>query len=396
MNNRNIKQLSIITLTIILLIIVFFLIPLPFPPEKQDALTSCRIFDRNGFLLREILSYRSGTSCYVSIKDISPYLIKATLISEDKRFYDHIGIDPIAISRALFQNIRQMSIVSGGSTITQQLAKLTYGNHHNRLISKALEICYSIKIESVLNKNKILELYLNRIPYSNQIFGIETASRTYFDKSAKDISLAQSAFLASIPQAPSLYDPYENKKMIQKKQRNILKDLFLSGQIDLLQFKNAIKEPITISPDSYKFNAPHFCDYITTILKEKKIKNVAIVETTLDLELQKNIEKILSTKIRSLKDRGVTNGAVIVMDNSNGDILAMVGSIDYKGIEGQVNAALSKRQPGSTIKPFTYALALENGYTASDIIPDLKTSINTENGDFTPVNYDNVFHGPED
>lgn len=378
----------------ILLIAVLALIPLPDSLDYPESMVSCRIVDRNGVTLREVLSDREGTSCFARLEEISPWLPRATIAAEDKRFYLHRGVDPVAIARAAIQDIKALRIVSGGSTITQQLAEIGCGLPPGTLFSKIRETLYALKIEGRYSKKEILTLYLNRIPYGNQLFGIEAASRGYFDRPARDLTLAQSAFLASIPQSPALYDPYRNFDKTTARQHHILELMRDEHVIDEASYREALAETISLSPLRDKFRAPHFCDLVESTMALEKLRNLRMVRTTLDISLQEEVELMLRERVRSLRDKGVSNGAAIVMDNTTGEILVMVGSVNYWGDQGQVNASLCRRQPGSTLKPFTYALALENGFTAADIIPDLKISLPSDGEDFTPKNYDETFHGP--
>ncbi|MGV8120934.1 MAG: penicillin-binding protein 1C [Candidatus Xenobiia bacterium LiM19] len=375
-------------------LVIFLVTPLPDEATHPGALVSCNICDRNGNVLRTVLSDEDGTSCRVSLDEISPYVLSATIAAEDRRYYSHWGVDLKASGRAVLQNLKARRIVSGGSTITQQYAKLLFHLSKRSFFNKGKEMLYAFKLERSLGKKKILELYLNRIPYSNQIYGIEAASLTYFDKPSRDLSLAQSAFLAAIPQAPSFYNPYRNRDIILTRQHDILKGMLDTGVIDSKAFDEAVNEEISVIEKKESYLAPHFCDLIQKWLNDKGIRKASKVCTSLDLTIQTEVEELLKEQIRALEEYEVTNGAVVVMDNMTGEILALAGSEDYWGAEGQFNAAVARRQPGSALKPFTYALALERNYSAATLLPDLKTAIPTDNGDFTPENYDRTFHGP--
>jgi len=378
----------------VLALLIFFVMPLPDEATDPGTLVSCNICDRSGNVLRTVLSDEEGTSCRVSLEEISPYLLSATIAAEDRRYYSHWGVDLKASGRAVLQNLKARRIVSGGSTITQQYAKLCFHLSKRSFFNKGKEMLYAFKMERILGKKRILELYLNKIPYSNQIYGIEAASRTYFDKPSRDLSLAQSAFLAAIPQAPSFYNPCRDMNPILTRQREILKGMLDTGVIDSKAFDEAVKEEVSIMEKKESYLAPHFCDLIQKWLCDKGIRKAARVFTSLDLTIQTEVEELLLEQIRALEDYEVTNGAVVVIDNATGEILALAGSKDYWGVEGQFNAAVARRQPGSALKPFTYALALERNYNTATLLPDLKTAVPTDNGDFTPENYDRTFHGP--
>jgi len=393
---RNIIKIIVTVSFIIfsLFFIVFLLIPLPSVSLYPEKMVSCNILDRKGNLLRTILSSKYSTASWVNLDRISPHMIDATVAAEDKRFYSHFGIDMLATARALVQDIMEGRIVSGGSTITQQLAGLAYDIPRDSLKCKILEAVYAVKIDFKYSKKEILELYLNRAPYGNQTYGIEGASLLYFGKPAEQLSIAEAAFLASIPRSPGIYDPYRNFEETKHEQSLILKRMYRNGRISEREYKQAGEEPLLVIPMSDTFLAPHFCDLIQKDIFMRKSSGISQVRTGLDLYLQKEVEKILKNTIASLKDRGVTNGAVLIADNKTGDILVMAGSVDFFSHEGQVNACTALRQPGSTLKPFTYGLALEHGFKASDLIADLPMNIPTKKGIYVPRNYDNRFHGP--
>ena len=394
--NRKIIKITLVICFILLSVffIIFLLIPLPSVSLYPQKMVSCNILDRKGTLLRTVLSSKYSTASWVNLDRISPHMVDATVAAEDKRFYSHFGIDILATARAFVQDVREGRIVSGGSTITQQLAGLAYDIPRGSLKCKMLEAIYALKIDFKYSKNEIMELYLNRAPYGNQTYGIEGASLLYFGKPAEQLSLAESAFLASIPRSPGIYDPYRNFEETKKEQFLILKRMYRNGRISERSYKQAMEEPLLVIPMTDTFLAPHFCDFIQKEISEKHMSGISQIRTGLDLYLQKEVEKILRNTIASLKDRGVTNGAVLIVDNRTGDILVMAGSVDFFSSEGQVNACIALRQPGSTLKPFTYGLALEHGFKASDLIADLPMNIPTKKGIYVPRNYDNRFHGP--
>lgn len=368
---------------------------LVYPLSENDltfeAAASVKIFDRNGYLLREILSSQEGRGQWTALEKINSRSIACAIAAEDKRFFDHHGVDPVATLRALIQNLSALQTVSGGSTITQQVVRNVYHFPRN-IFFKMIEMWFAVRLEHTQSKNEILEQYFNRIPFGNQTFGIEAASQLYFAKSASDLSWAESAFLMALPKSPTFYNPYKNFDKAQKRQRFILSKLHETGQLNDDDYQRAMNEPIVLFPKSSPFNAPHFIDWI---LKNKSTAS-SDVHTTLDLPLQKEIEKIIGGQIRQLSNENVTNAAVLVVHNPTGAILAMCGSADYfsEQHDGQFNAVFSKRQPGSALKPFTYSLAFEKGYSPASLIPDVETVIPTAEGNFTPKNYDHRFHGP--
>jgi len=379
------------TIFLACLFLATFFYPISPSALSFEEVASTRIFDRNGYLLREMLSPQEGKGHWIRLDQIQPRTLTCTLAAEDKRFYSHHGIDWLAVIRALYQNISGSGTISGASTITQQVIRNLYHFPRN-IIFKFVEAWYAIRLEHTLDKSEILEQYFNRIPFGNQTFGIEAAAQLYFGKSASDLSWAESAFLVSLPKSPTHSNPYKNIDAGKARQEFILKRVFDNGQIPEDEYQRALAEPLLLFPKSSPFNGPHFVDWV---LKSGATDHPEI-HSTLDLSLQEETEKIVRGQVQSLTEEKVTNAAVLVLENATGDILSMVGSSDYfDDIHGgQFNAALAKRQPGSALKPFTYALAFQNGYTPATVIPDVSTVIPSGNGNFTPRNYDNQFHGP--
>lgn len=376
--------------------ILFLSIFLPFPRHRLNPapVVSLRLLDRNGVLLREVLSDEGGRCRWVELDDISPHLVKATLAAEDSRFFLHPGIRVPSMVRALWQNIRGGRIVSGGSTITQQLVRNLYPGRRN-VWTKMREAWLALRLERSLSKAEILTHYLNRISYGNQAYGVEAASRLYFDKPSSDLSLAESAFLAAIPRSPSLINPYRSLSVLKNRQADILVRMKKRGFIAASDLERACLEELRIIPESQAFRAAHFCDFILAQLSPQERGELSRVETTLDYSLQQKIETLLAKGLEAMESYGITNGAVVVLDNAQGEILSLAGSVDFFDVtrDGQVNGALALRQPGSTLKPFTYGLALENGWTAASLIEDSPAQFATTGGFYVPQNYDRLYHG---
>lgn len=393
---RRTKGLACMT-GLVLLVTSFASLYAPFPKERLDPapVISLSILDRSGVLLREILSDEGGRCRWVSLDEISPHLLQATVAAEDKHFFVHPGVDFPAVIRAVGQNIWHGRIVSGASTIPQQLVRNIY--HHRRsFFNKILEAWLAIRLDRTLSKEDILVQYLNRICYGNQAYGIEAAARLYFDKPTNDLSLAEAAFLAGLPRSPSKLNPYRSFRKAKNRQEDILNQMFVLGFVDQSQRQRAVEEPLNIISEKIKFRSPHFCDFILNQVLHHERQKLSRIQTTLDYFLQEHVEILVKNHIARLSDRGITNAAVIVMDNPTGDILSMVGSRDFFDTQnnGQVNGALSLRQPGSTLKPFTYGLALERGMTAAEILEDRDIQFPTPEGSYRPRNYDKRFHGP--
>lgn len=369
----------------------------PIPSRRLDPgpVVSLRLTDREGRLLREVLSEEGGRCRWVGLAEISPLLLQATVASEDKSFFAHPGVDLVAVVRAFFQNLRSRRVVSGASTITQQVVRNIW-RFRRTLPSKVREAWLAVRLDNSLSKEAILLQYLNRISYGNQAYGIEAASRQYFDKPAARLSLAESAFLAAVPRAPTVLNPYRNFAGVKRRQEEILRRMRDLGYIEEAALERALSEPVTPLPPEVKFRAPHFCDWILSRVPAEERPRLAEIRTTLDAVLQTKVEALIRDGLSRLEKKGVTNAAAVVLDNATGDILAMAGSRDFfdAAHDGQVNGALALRQPGSTLKPITYGLGLEHGLTAATLLEDDPTPFATPDGAFAPENYDESFHGP--
>lgn len=356
-----------------------------------------RVLDRDGRLLRELTSDLGLRGQPKPVDDLGPRIVAATLISEDKTFYTHDGVDERAIARALAQSVRHGRLVSGASTITQQLVKLldSRGQPHARdLFEKLREVARAQNLEEVLTKEEILRAYLDRLPYGHGLTGPEAAARGYFGVAARDLSVAQAAFLAVLPRAPSYLDPYTHKDRVLLRQRALLQAMHEVGELTELERDRAIAEPIELRPLSNPFHAPHFVDALRL---EDRLSSGTSTTTTLDLDLQRDLEGLVRVHLAAIEGRGATDAAAIVVDNDTAEILAYVGSADFHNdaIAGQVDMARSRRQPGSTLKPFVYGLGFARGHTGPELIADVPTSFQEPGGgSYTPENFDKGFEGP--
>jgi len=374
--------------------------PLPANLFSTDHEASLKITDRHGIILRESLSLQGGRTTWLTAEELPETVIQAVIAVEDKRFFSHCGIDLIALARAIVQNLRAGHIVSGASTITQQLIKNRIA-YPRTILGKIREMGLALRLEYHLSKPEILTHYLNRVSFSNQVFGIEAASRLYFGKPAQHLSLAESVFLAGLIQAPSRYNPYRHFEQALERQRRLLDQMYRRQAIPEAAYHIARRETITLIPKNAAFKAPHFCEMVLRRLAENSTPGsplsqpTTLINTTLDYYLQEKIEEIVRIRIDELKDYNVTNAAVLVLDNHNNDVLALVGSKDFfdETISGQVNGVFALRQPGSTLKPFTYQLALERSYTAATLLPDIQ-NFPAAPRSFLPENYDRRYHGP--
>lgn len=361
---------------------------------RPGNVPSLRIYDCRGTLLREVLSSQQGHGIWVPLQEVSPHFRSAIVAVEDKRFYHHFGVDPLAILRAAWLNVSKRKVLSGGSTITQQLARQLYALPR-RWYAKPLEALLAVRLEVWLSKAEILEQYVNRVPFGNQTFGVEAAARLYFDKPAAHLSISEAAFLAGLPQSPSGYDPYRFPDKAKQRQSMVLQAMLRDGQLDLSDCFQIQQAPTEFVRKQGRFLAPHFCQMLLTEANPQQ-KAGGELHTTLDWALQSRIETLVTGHIRALADQNITNAAVLVLENTTGGVKAWIGAEDFfnDAHQGQVDGVLALRQPGSALKPFTYGLALESGFTAASILPDIETHAATADGGLSVRNYDETFHGP--
>jgi len=373
-------------------------LPSPTNIGKVNYPLSTHMYDRDGRLLYEF--YRNENRTPIALADLPPYVAEATIAIEDKDFYRHIGVSLVSgILRAGREIIFHRSL-QGGSTITQQLVKSALLTPERTITRKVKEIILALWTERIYTKNQILEMYLNQVPYGGTSYGIEEASRVYFNKSAKEVTLAEAALLAGLPQAPSLYSPFVNPDLVRARRNEVLTKMHEQGYITEKQKKKAEAEEIKIIPPKTNINAPHFVFYVKSLLEQtygiQSVEEGGLrVITTLDLDLQHEAEKILNEELEKVKNLNVGNGAVLITRPETGEILAMVGSQDYfDSPAGAFNVTTALRQPGSSIKPLMYSLALQKGFTEASIIDDNPTSFTISATEvYKPVNYDGKFHG---
>ncbi|GAB4219912.1 MAG: hypothetical protein Fur009_8150 [Candidatus Microgenomates bacterium] len=374
-------------------------LPSPSNIGKINYQLSTHIYDRNGKLLYEI--YRDQNRTPVSLSQLPKYVIQSTIAIEDKDFYNHKGVDLVGgVLRAIKENLFSKNGLQGGSTITQQLVKSALLSPERTFERKLKEIILALWAEQIYTKDQILEMYLNQVSYGGASYGIEEASKTYFGKSAKDLTLTEAAFLAGLPQAPSIYSPYNNPEGAIRRRNEVLEAMYKQGFIDEKSKINSQQSKLEVLPPKNKILSPHFVFYTKSQLEdyfgEKMVEEGGLkVYTTLDLNIQEQTEKILKEELEKIKYLNVSNGAILVTRPQTGEILAMVGSVDYF-LEpwGAFNVTTALRQPGSSIKPLMYSLALQKGFTASTIIDDSPTVFQSQgNPAYKPVNYDGKFHG---
>lgn len=395
-------------LGVVFLVLAWFIAPDPRErPPRASLPPTAAFYDRHGTLLYEAVDPQQGKGGFVPLRELPPHLAKATIATEDASFYVNPGIDPLAILRALWQNLSGNGIVSGGSTLTQQLARNLWMSPSERgeqtLWRKLREAALALRLAARLSKDEILELYLNSAPYGHQAVGIEAAAGIYFGKGARDLDLAESALLAGLPQAPSAYDPLADLSRAKARQRVVLSLMVKQGYIGEREAEAAAVEPLRLSTAAFPVRAPHFVAFVRELLEGRLGLDPARagglrVYTTLDLGLQEIGEATVARHVAALADQNVRNGALVALDPATGEILAMVGSADYfdHAIDGEVNVTLAARQPGSSIKPILYAAALESrAATAATVLYDVPTSFLTADGrSYAPENYDRAWRGP--
>ena len=367
-------------------------VPLPRGITEPPA-SGLEFLDRHGRTLRELRDGQEQFSRTAAEGEIPTVLMQATLAAEDQRFWSHNGVDWRATLRAAWQLVRNGRIVSGGSSITQQLVKLA-APRPRTFRTKLIEAAQALRLEREWDKPRILAAYLNRLDYGNLRAGSDAAARHYFDKAPADLSAAEAAFLAGLPQAPSRLNPRARFAGAKRRQEWILGRMHALGWLTSEDYTRALAEPLQLAPPRREFAAPHFVD----LLLEREAPDTSRpqrVTTTLDLELNRFVEQTLRSQLARLREQQVGNGAAVVLDNRTGAVLALVGSEDYFApAAGQVNGAWAPRSAGSTLKPFTYALAFERGATPASIVADVPCEFSTATGVFAPVNYDRHCHGP--
>ncbi len=396
--------------------------------SRAPQFETTRILDRDGNLLYEILDPQAGRRTYVPLTKISPYLVAATIATEDKLYYSHPGFDAWAIVRAIWQNYQQGDTVSGASTITQQVTRSLLFTADERTQRTALrkirEIMLAAEITRRYTKDEILELYLNQAYYGNIAYGVEAAAQTYFNTSAEKLTLTQASFLAGLVQAPAVYDIYANRDVTLNRQRQVLGLMVQASTEQGCIYVSNAPEAICVSPEeagaaaaelaNFEFpkpdvqmRFPHWVTYVRTVLEQMYdpqtiYRSGFTVYTTLDPVLEQAAQDMVKQQVDSLTDKHVTDGALVAIRPATGEILAMVGSADYndEASHGQINMAIRPRQPGSSIKPLTYTAAFEKGWTPATLIWDVPSEFppsgqpSDPHPPYKPVNYDERFHGP--
>jgi 1A family penicillin-binding protein len=378
---------------------------LPSPEElhaRAQQFKSTKILDRQGRLLFEVFDPLGGRRTLARFGDLPNVVIESTIATEDATFFTNPGFSPLAIASALYRDLRAGALTHGGSTITQQLVKNLYLTRERTLTRKVQEAILAAEITRRYSKATILELYLNESYYGNLAYGIEAAAETYFGKNVAELNLAQAAMLAGVLQSPAIYDPYTDPEAVLARRATVLRLMTERGYISAAEGEAAAKQPLGVIPKTILMEAPHFVMFVREQLErqygtEGLYRGGLIVHTTLDLDVQHQAEAVAKAKIAALREQSASNTALVALDPQNGDILAMLGSVDFYDRQrgGQVNVTRRLRQPGSTIKPLTYLAAFERGWNPATMLMDVAQEFpDGANPPYKPRNYDNKEYGP--
>jgi penicillin-binding protein 1C len=386
--------LTLVVLTMICFIIVsilYFKLP-AYLTESKDSSQAIVLVDRNG---KEIRSYNPHeTYDWIEIESVPKEYIDLFLLAEDQNFFHHNGIDLLGSIRSFYLNLKAQKIVSGASTITQQSYRLSHSLPRN-FKGKLESILGALKIEQVYSKKKILEHYLNAVPLGKRVVGIKRASEVFFQKHYKNLSLAEIATLAVLPRAPTNLQSKKDRNKLLNLRNKLLKKYQQKFSVDQYQISIDLETPLELFQDYTAWDNYHFA---MKVLKDLNFNHYVSedgrVKTTLDIYLQEEVAQIIKSQIKHLEEYQVQNGAALVLDNETGDILAYVGNSDNSKLGGQFDALNEKRQVGSTLKPFTYALALNKGASLNKVLPDIPSYYKTGIGQFLPRNYDHEYSGP--
>ncbi len=376
--------------------------------EARKIANSSKIVDRTG----EVVLYdinQGVRRSEIPLSEMGENIKQATIAIEDEHFYTHDGIRPTSIVRAMMVNIFKGSLSQGGSTITQQIIKNTLLNRDKTFTRKIKEWVLALKLERQFSKDEILAIYLNDNPYGGTIYGIEEASVAYLNKHSSELSVAESAYMAAIPKAPTYYSPFgKNKDKLEARKNTVLRKMADLGYITKEQYDSARIEAVVFNTQAQNsIKSPHFVFYVLDYLQQKYGEDVMenggyTITTTLDYELQLKAEEIIKKRsLENQKSYNASNSALLAVDPKTGQILSMVGSKDYfdKTIDGAYNVVTAKRQPGSSFKPFIYAAGFQKGYTPETILFDVQTEFSTScNSDpetcYNPNDFDGLFKGP--
>lgn len=375
---------------------------------NQPVFQTTQFYDRNGVLLAELIDPDHGRRLLVNLDQLPTDLVWATIAVEDPNFYSNPGVDPQSIVRAFVQNFSSQHIVSGASTLTQQLARnvlFTLRERETQTVDRKLkEAIFAVRLTQTYSKNEILNMYFNEVYYGNLSYGVGAAADSYFGKPAARLDLAESAMLAGLPQAPSDYDPIRHLDQAKTRQDYVLDRMVVHGYLTHADAERAKREVLHFVDKQFPLKAPHFVNYVTQLIQQRYGLDALYnrgwrIQTTLDNRLNDLAQSVARQRVDQVRQlMNAHNAAVVTIRPSTGEILTMVGSLDYwdNNIDGQVNVATSYRQPGSSVKPFTYATAYARGFVPASTVYDVKTDFYRGPGlsPYSPFNFDLQFHGP--
>ena len=386
LTKRNFKWLSLgIGIPIVLFITLMVMYPLPI--EMLYPSPSVCVEDSKGRTLRVYTSEDDSYYFPCKLEEVSPYLIASSISFEDRWFYYHPGFNPFAIVRAMWMNIRAGRIVSGGSTITQQVARLMNPKPRN-VTAKLIEAFRTVQLELKYSKDEILQFYFNLAPYGGNIYGVSAASKIYFGKEPENLGPGEAALLAALPNSPTRLRPDRHPEAAKSRRDEVLKRMFNSGEIDSYHYRISLDEDVPRNRIAFPLHAPHLCDYLYAGSSDKN----SAITSSIDLDIQELCRRLLNRRLTPLRERNISNGAIVIIDNKTSAVRALIGSDGYfdEGDCGLVNGALASRSPGSTLKPFAYGIALDMGFISpASLLEDIPHDYNG----YSPENYDKTFNG---
>lgn len=388
------RRLRICTGALMMLVVLGWIalrfVPIP-PALLQPPVQSIALVDRHRVPLRE-RRVEERFSRELALETVPAHVVNAVLAAEDKRFFSHGGFDCIATGRALWNALMCGRVTSGASTITQQLVKIAEPRQRS-FRTKLIESVAALRLEQCWSKQQILAAYLNRLNFGNLNIGLASAADYYFGKPVGDLSDAEAAFLAGLPKNPRRLNPHVAAEAALARRATVLRRMLANGWLDSEQHARAVAEPLRVQPPRRLFRAPHFADLV---LQQPLPTGEPEVRTTLNFHLNEKVTWIVRERLALIREHNVHNAAAVVIDNASGDVVALVGSDDYFAPgAGQVNGAWARRSAGSTLKPFTYLLALERGATPATVVADVRTAFATASGGlYRPENYNRRCYGP--
>ena len=388
--------LSVLLLPWAGLLLAACIMPLPQALFASATRRNVLVLDRDGRLLREVAVGSGAREGRALLKELSPALVPALLAAEDARFFEHWGVDPLSVARAVGQLLSEQKVVSGASTLTQQLAR-TLEPRPRSVLGKWREMALALRIEASLSKSEILEEYLSRVEFGPNLIGIEAASQHYFGKPASALDLSEAAALVSLPRGPSLYDPRRRPQLLERRRLRVLERLAKSDLTTEAEIARAELTPMRFSPLARLSGAEHLSFALATRYAGERGQRVRSVRTTLDAALQREAERIAQAALPQLAAHGADAISLIVIHNESGEVLAYVGSPSYfdTARSGANDGVSARRQPGSALKPFVYAAAMQElGYGPATLLPDLPRDYLVPGGSFAPKNYDQRYRGP--